>query len=115
MGAWYPEHMRQKTREILSKPGVFRGPIELHRLFLNTLGSNGEEDIEDWMFEGPVMIVVPSHPAASADQYEETTREWAPDLTVVRLDMGFWGHLEKRDETNKAIEDFLNRIEESSE
>jgi soluble epoxide hydrolase / lipid-phosphate phosphatase len=109
IGPWYPEHMLQKTRDVLSADG-FIGPLEYHRMFISSLGDAGEDDLDDWLYENPTLIVIQSQPPAAAEQFEEMTQEWAPNLTCVKLDVGFWGHIEKRDETNKAIEDFLNGL-----
>ena len=56
----------------------------------------------------PVLLILGmQNPITQADTAEKGTAAYAPDLHTKRVNAGHWVQLEKRDETNKLLEEFF--------
>jgi soluble epoxide hydrolase/lipid-phosphate phosphatase len=62
--------------------------------------------------ELPVLLITANRDmVATAAVMEKGMRQFAEDLRVKELDSGHWVQLEFKDEVNKALEDFISRVE----
>lgn len=110
VGEWYPEELRGRHLGTFSKPDGYRGVVRWYRMLLENLFSPDEVGFENYKIQQPVLFVVPKMPETSAAQQQQMLADWAPQVETAVVDSGHWVHLERRSETNKAIEVFLNKL-----
>lgn len=67
-----------------------------------------EEANANFIMQQPTLLVIPRIPAVSSQMQAETLSAWTSKLTVVHVDSGHWVHLERSQETNRAIEQLVD-------
>lgn len=59
----------------------------------------------------PVLLITGLNDPVGLPSFAEAgTRPYAPDLRITPIDAGHWIQLEKRDETNAALEAFFDEV-----
>jgi soluble epoxide hydrolase / lipid-phosphate phosphatase len=109
IGDWFPQELREKHLELFGKTDGHLGPSQYYKMLDQNLSVPDEEQLVDFRVVQPVLLVIPREPTASSHMQSQMLSAWASDLEVVQLDSGHWVHMEKSEETNRALEEFLRK------
>ncbi|KAK7920135.1 epoxide hydrolase [Apiospora marii] len=107
IGAWYPPKLRRLHLETFSREGGYLGPAQYYKMLDQNLSVGDELDFKGANMALPSLLIVPDEPASSKQMQVQMLQTWWPGLKVVTTKSGHWVHLEKRDETNAAIDGFV--------
>ncbi|KAJ6442450.1 epoxide hydrolase-like protein [Purpureocillium lavendulum] len=110
IGTWYTDDLQRRHLEAFGRQGGYTGARRWYRMWLENRFAPDEAGYEDSAIKQPALFIVPKYPEDGAEQQTQMLAAWAMDLTVVKVDSGHWVHLESADETNQAIEQFLQRL-----
>ncbi|KAM0241402.1 hypothetical protein ACHAP5_007599 [Fusarium lateritium] len=108
VGLWYTKDLQEAHLEAFGSSDGYKGVCRWYRMWKDNLGAADEKGFEEFETSRPVLFIVPSEPEQSMTQQQQMLSSWAPNLQTVKLDTGHWVHLERPEETNTAIQDFLN-------
>lgn len=109
-GDWYPAELRARHVQLFGRRDGHRGPSQYYKMLDQNLSLRDEEGHGDFqMGRFPKLLVVPEQPAAATEMQIGMLGAWAPGLVVVTVDSGHWVHLERAEETNRAIEAMIMR------
>ncbi|KAH8714402.1 hypothetical protein BGZ61DRAFT_492869 [Ilyonectria robusta] len=107
VGSWYSEALQKKHLEAFGAKDGYKGVTRWYRMWLENLFAQDEVGFDGFQTSQPALFVVPREPESSAAQQQQMLAAWTPNLQTVKTDSGHWVHLERPDETNVAIQDFL--------
>lgn len=108
IGSWYTKDLQEAHMEAFGSPDGYKGVCRWYCMWKDNLCAADEKGFEEFEVSRPVLFIVPSEPEQSMIQQQQMISSWAPNLQTVKLDTGHWVHLERPEETNAAIQDFLN-------
>ncbi|KAH8647108.1 putative epoxide hydrolase [Xylariales sp. PMI_506] len=109
VGAWFPEPLRRRHLETFGRAGGHLGPSRYYRVLdQNLSAAEGQWELAaDFQLAVPALLVVPRK---VADMHKQILSTWVPRFTTITVDSGHWVHMERSDETNRAIDDLLGRL-----
>ncbi|KAH7153254.1 Alpha/Beta hydrolase protein [Dactylonectria macrodidyma] len=93
VGSWYSQDLQNSHMEAFGVKNGYRGVTRWYRMWLDNLFGPDEVGFEGFQMSQPQMLA-----------------GWTPNLKMVKVDSGHWVHLERPDETNMAIHDFLKGL-----
>jgi soluble epoxide hydrolase/lipid-phosphate phosphatase len=112
IGDWYPAELRARHLEVFSRRDGHLGPSQYYKMLDQNLSRRDEEGLGEFkMGVFPKLLVIPEQPAAATEMQIGMLNSWAPGLVVVTVDSGHWVHLERSEETNRAIETMVMQLE----
>jgi soluble epoxide hydrolase/lipid-phosphate phosphatase len=109
IGPWYPSELREAHLKAFGKDGGYFGAHMWYLVWMDELFVEDEKGFEDTKIQQPTLFIADNPPEAAAQQ-EGFLKQWVLDLKTAAVDSGHWVQLERADETNHLIEDFLNRL-----
>ncbi|CAM1510644.1 Fc.00g009790.m01.CDS01 [Cosmosporella sp. VM-42] len=101
---WYLEEMQQQHLQSFGKPDGYKGATRWYKMWMENLFAPNERGFKDFKIAQPSLFIS----GASESIQEQMLAEWVPNLTTVKIEAGHWIHLEQSQETNKAINRFLD-------
>jgi soluble epoxide hydrolase / lipid-phosphate phosphatase len=106
IGSWYTPELRRKHLEAFGRPGGYGGAVRWYQMWMDNLSSPDEVGFESAEMEAPILFIGEKGSMGTAQQ-QQMLGAWAPKMTTVEIEGGHWIHLERPEETNEAIEEFL--------
>lgn len=107
VGSWYSQELQKNHLEAFGTKDGYKGVARWYRMWLENLFAPDEVGFDGFQTSQPALFVVPREPESSAAQQQQMLAAWTPNLQTVTTDSGHWVHLERSEETNAAIQDFL--------
>ncbi|KAJ3469987.1 hypothetical protein MRS44_000086 [Fusarium solani] len=107
IGPWYTEELQKEHLKAFGVSDGYKGASRWYRMWVDNLFAPDEKGFDDFQISQPALFVVPQEPEQSMLQQQQMLASWAPKLQTVKLDAGHWIHLERPEETNTAIQKFL--------
>ncbi|KAF4981390.1 hypothetical protein FZEAL_2820 [Fusarium zealandicum] len=108
IGPWYTEELQKEHLKAFGVPGGYKGASGWYRMWMDNLFAADEKGLDGFQMTQSALFVVPGEPEQSMFQQKQMLSSWAPNLQTVTLDAGHWVHLERPEETNAAIHEFLS-------
>ncbi|KAM0351640.1 hypothetical protein ACHAPU_002650 [Fusarium lateritium] len=108
VGQWYSQDLQEAHLKAFSSKDGYKGVCRWYRMWKDNLNAADEKGFDDFETAKPVLFIVPSEPEQSMEQQKQMLSSWAPNVQTVKLDTGHWVHLECPDETNAAVQNFLD-------
>ncbi|EEU43835.1 uncharacterized protein NECHADRAFT_30431 [Fusarium vanettenii 77-13-4] len=90
IGPWYTDDLQKEHLKAFGVSDGYKGASRWYRMWMDNLFAPDEKGFENFQISQPQMLA-----------------SWAPKLQTVKLDAGHWIHLERPEETNTAIQQFL--------
>jgi soluble epoxide hydrolase/lipid-phosphate phosphatase len=107
--SWYPKQLQEAHLKAFGKKDGYFGAHMWYLMWMDELFTEDEKGYEKTKITQPTLFVANNPPEAAAQQ-EDFLKQWTLDLQTVAVESGHWVHLEKADETNRIIEDFLKGL-----
>lgn len=107
VGSWYTDELRKHHLDAYSREHGYRGVVCWYRMMMKNLFMEDEAGYEGFVLDQPTLLITDTSPGGG--QQESFLGAWAKEIKTVKIDGGHLLHLEKADETNEAILDFLTR------
>ncbi|UPK99572.1 hypothetical protein LCI18_010507 [Fusarium solani-melongenae] len=107
IGPWYTDGLQKEHLKAFGVEDGYKGASTWYRMWMDNLFEPDEKGFGDFQISQPALFVVPQEPEQSMVQQQRMLASWAPNLQTAKLDAGHWIHLERPDETNAAIQQFL--------
>lgn len=108
VGRWFPEDLRRSHLRCFGSKGGYLGSLRYYMMQDQNISVPDEEANANFIMQQPTLLVIPRIPAVSSQMQAETLSAWTSKLTVVHVDSGHWVHLERSQETNRAIEQLVD-------
>ena len=93
-----------------AESGGYGPPLNWYKAQIANLNTPDEDSLttEEKHIHGPTLLVICTLDYVGVPVIQEqNTREWVPNLQVKELATGHWVQLEKPDEVNKILKDFI--------
>lgn len=103
-------HTEYTTHEKIFSQGGYGPSLNWYKAQMANLNADDEKDVteEQKQIKQPTLLVTAKHDAIAVPQMQvDGTKPFAKDLTVVEIDAGHFVQIEKPEETNKALEEFV--------
>lgn len=107
IGSWYSEELQRKHLDAFGREGGYTGATRWYQMWRDNLFAPDEKGFEDVQLQQPSLFLVSKEPEAGAEQQRQMLAAWAPHLQVAYVDAGHWLHLQRSEEVNAAIEEFI--------
>lgn len=107
MGTWYTTDLQKEHLAAFHRQGGYTG-CQWYRMWRDNLFAADERGFEAVILPQPCLLIIPNGSEPQVDMLAE----WAPTLTVTRLESGHWVHLEESGGTSSAIAGFLNKLKQ---
>ncbi|ORY58539.1 Alpha/Beta hydrolase protein [Pseudomassariella vexata] len=110
VAAWFTPELQRRHLETFGRKNGYLGPSNYYKMLTENLSVPDEKGFEDFRIPHQVVFVASKEPASAAVMQMRMLSAWVPHLKVTTVDAGHWVHMERSAETNRAIEELLERL-----
>lgn len=110
VGSWYTDKQQAEHAAVYGAKDGYKGATRWYQMMVDNSSLEAEKQISDAKLTQPALFIGHREQDPMSGQQVQMLAEWVPELKVENILSGHWVHLEKPDETNKAIESFLASI-----
>lgn len=105
IGSWYSDELRKHHLNAYAHEDGYKGVVYWYRMMMGNLFMQDEVGYEEFVLDQPTLLITDTGPGG--EQQQSFLGAWVKKVKTVKIDGGHWLHLERADETNEAVLDFL--------